>query len=157
MKGSTKVIQDPINSIFNNTYQVITMAERNNAFVKLIEMVEANKIIKNNKFSEIYKVGDNAKPIKISVKELEGIIDTSKLDKTTLDNLTIFRKNGQQVTDTQIALYRNGKKEIWEVGPDIAKALKDSNGVVTELLLSRWGSWATKPASWFYGRCVSHG
>tara|TARA_R100001369_G_scaffold44020_2_gene70111 strand:- start:1657 stop:5550 length:3894 start_codon:yes stop_codon:yes gene_type:complete len=148
MKGSTKVIQDPINSIFNNTYQVITMAERNNAFVKLIEMVEANKIIKNNKFSEIYKVGDNAKPIKISVKELEGIIDTSKLDKTTLDNLTIFRKNGQQVTDTQIALYRNGKKEIWEVGPDIAKALKDSNGVVTELLLSRWGSWATKPASW---------
>jgi hypothetical protein len=148
MKGSTKLIQDPLNSIFNNTYQIITMAERNNAFVKFIEMVEANKIIKDNKFTEIYKVDSKAKPIKITAKELEGIVDTSKLDKTTLDNLTIFRKNGQQVTDSQIAIYRNGKKEVWEVGPEIAKALKDNNGLVTELLLSRWGSWATKPASW---------
>lgn len=148
MKGSTKVIQDPLNSIFNNTYQIITMAERNYAFVKFIEMVKANKIIKDNKFTEIYKVGNNARSMKITSKELEGIVDTSKLDKTTLDNLTIFRKNGQQVTDSQIALYINGKKEVWEVGPEIAKALKDSNGLVTELLLSRWGNWATKPASW---------
>jgi hypothetical protein len=130
---SDKLIIDPFESIYKNTYHFINLAERNNAFVQFIKMVELNK----DKFPEISKVEKKAKPIKITKKELENIVENvSKLDKEVMEGFTIFRKDGNIISDTQIGFFRDGKFEVWEVGKELAASLKDMD--------STQSSWVNK-------------
>jgi len=123
IKGSQAKIQDPIESIYLNTVSNVLLAERNHAFGKFIEMVEK----KPEAFPEIKKSEAKTKGIKLTEEELAKIAEPQFRSEAALDGLTVFRRDGQVVSDTEIAVFRNGKKEIWEVGPDIAGALKDMN------------------------------
>ena len=123
-KGSERVIIDPIESIYKNTFRFVTLAERNASFVKFIEMVEANKSL----FPDINKAEKRTRVTNVTKEELANIVDNpNALKPEVLDGFQVFRKEGQVLSDTQIAIYRNGKREVWEVGRDIAQALKDHN------------------------------
>lgn len=123
IKGSKAKIQDPIESIYLNTVSNVLLAERNHAFNKFIEMVEK----KPEAFPEISKLDAKTKAIKLTEQELATIAEPKFRNESALDGLTIFRRDGQVVSNTEIAVFRNGKKEIWEVGSDIAGAIKDMN------------------------------
>lgn len=135
MKGSKKQIIDPIETMYNNTVHFIALAERNAAFVKFIEMVEAN--VKD--FPEIFQAKKTAKAIKVTRKELETVVtDASKISEKAAEGFTIFRRNGNVVSNSEIAFMRNGKLEVWEVGSELANTFKNFDsfqaGLITKIL-----------------------
>jgi len=135
MKGSKKKIIDPIETMYNNTVHFIALAERNAAFVKFIEMVEAN--VKD--FPDIFQAKKTAKAIKVTRKELETVVtDASKISEKAAEGFTIFRRNGNVVSNSEIAFMRNGKLEVWEVGTELANTFKNFDsfqaGLITKIL-----------------------
>lgn len=132
MKGSKKKIIDPIETMYNNTVHFIALAERNAAFIKFIEMVEAN--VKD--FPEIFKSKKTAKAIKVTRKELETVVtDASKISEKAAEGFTIFRKDGNVVSNKEIAFMRNGKLEVWEVGTELANTFKNFDSFQAGLII----------------------
>jgi len=143
MKGSTRDIIDPIETTYSNTFAIIKKADRNAAIKEFIDIVEAGK--KKGLFPDINKK-TITKVIKFSKKELKDLgIDTSKLSSRALENLQIFRKEFDKIGDDSIGVIRNGKFEVWEVGKELAEAIKDFDPRGARNLF--WGL-ASKPASW---------
>ena len=132
MKGSKKKIIDPIETMYNNTVHFIALSERNAAFIKFIEMVEAN--VKD--FPEIFKAEKKAKAIKVTKNELEGVVtDASKISEKAAEGFTIFRKDGNVVSNSEIAFMRNGKLEVWEVGTELANTFKNFDSFQAGLII----------------------
>ena len=124
IKGSEKDIVDPIESIFKNTLHFINLAEQNNAALKWIEMIERHP----NLFPHIQKSVAPSKGLKVTLKELENVVsDTSKIDPKVLkdDGFSIFRRDSITPTATEIVIYRNGKREVWNVGKEIANTFRN--------------------------------
>tara|TARA_R110000822_G_scaffold310416_2_gene443098 strand:+ start:36 stop:3782 length:3747 start_codon:yes stop_codon:yes gene_type:complete len=143
MKGSSKDIVDPIESTYSNTFALIKKAERNSALTDFINIVELGQ--KKGLFPDIRKK-TVTKVTKINTKELESMgVDTSKMSLKTKENLQVFRKSFDKVGEDSIAVYRKGKYEVWEVGKDLAEALKDFDPRSARNLLTFF---AQKPASW---------
>jgi len=133
-KGSERKIINPIESVFLNTMNNLMIAERNIAFVRFIEMVEQ----KPELFPFIKKVPGRVSGTKITPEELSSVFDGT-LKPEFADGLTVFRRNGQLISETEIAIFRNGKREVWEVGPDIAASLKHINGYQQGMLIKMLG------------------
>ena len=143
MKGSARDIIDPIESTYSNTFALIKKAERNSALTQFIDLVEAGQ--KTGLFPDIQKKVVTRRT-KIDIKELESIgIDTSKMTSQAKENLQVFRKEFGKVGEDSISVYRKNKYEVWEVGKDLAEALKDFDPRSARNLLTFF---AQKPASW---------
>lgn len=125
----TEKIQSPLEAIYNNTMHHVVIAERNYAFTKLIEMIEAAPELYPN-----VKRVKGVKGTKVEAKEMEKAFGT-KIKPEFAEGITVFRKNHSILNDTQIAIYRNGKREVWEVGKELRDALKNSNRYEANLLI----------------------
>lgn len=125
----TEKIQSPLEAIYNNTMHHVVIAERNYAFTKLIEMIEAAPEL----FPNVKRV-KGVKGTKVEAKEMEKAFGT-KIKPEFAEGITVFRKNHSILNDTQIAIYRNGKREVWEVGKELRDALKNSNRYEANLLI----------------------
>jgi len=143
MKGSIKDIIDPIETTYSNTFALIKKADRNAAIVEFINLVEKGQ--KKGLFLDIKKQSV-LKSIKLDAKELKDLgIDISTLTAKQIENLQVFRKNFEKVGDDSIGVIRNGKYEVWEVGRDLAEAMKDFDPRAIQNLFGFIGK---KPASW---------
>ena len=131
-KGSKRKIIDPFESIYNNIYTFITIAKRNEANVSFIEMIEkgqkkAKYTVSETEgfFPEVYLSEKRTKETKITPKELESIVDNpASLKSSVADGFSVFRKESGILKDTEIVVYRNGKREVWEVGEAFARPTK---------------------------------
>ena len=54
--------------------------------------------------------------------------------------MLVFRRNGQLPTESQIAIYRNGKREVWEVGKELGEAFNNMNRFQSMMLLRFLGA-----------------
>ena len=143
MKGSKRDIIDPIETTYSNTFAIIKKAERNAAIAEFISLIEKGQ--EQGLFKDIQKKV-TGKKIKIDVKELQDLgIDTSKLSKQTIENLQIFRREMDKIGDDSVGVIRNGKFEVWEVGKDLAEAMKEFDPRSARNLTTFL---ASKPASW---------
>ena len=133
IKGSEKDIADPIESIFLNTLRFVQIAERNAAYTSFFDMInqakaEAVKYKKPDPFPEIQIAKSKVRPIKIVKEDLKDIvIDWKGISENIADGFTIFRKDGQMLSETQVAVYKDGVRTIWEMPSDIAQALNGMN------------------------------
>ena len=134
-KGSKRQIIDPFESIYNNIYTFITIAERNIANTKFIEMIEKIKKIDPQAFPEVQLSKLRTKETKITAKELEQVVENvANLKPEVLEGFSVFRKEQGYLKDTEIVVYRNGKREVWEVGESFARPLKSvSAGLWTQI------------------------
>jgi hypothetical protein len=124
-KGSKRKIIDPFESIYNNIYTFITIAKRNEANVSFIEMIEKGRKKDKNFFPEVQLSEKRTKETKITPKELESIVDNpASLKSSVADGFSVFRKESGILKDTEIVVYRNGKREVWEVGETFARPTK---------------------------------
>jgi hypothetical protein len=122
-KKEVKEILDPIATTYTNTFNIIKKVERNTALTNFFNLIEANK----KSFPDINKK-TVTKSTKLQLKELEDLgIDTSKINSKVADNMKVFRKEFDKVGDDSVAVFRNGKYEVWEVGKELAEAMKDFN------------------------------
>ena len=123
MTGSKRQVIDPVATTYSNTFNIIKKVERNAALTSFFNLIEANK----KSFPDINKK-TITKSTKINLKELEDLgIDTSKISTKVADNMKVFRKEFDKVGDDSVAVFRNGKYEVWEVGKELADAMKDFN------------------------------
>ena len=130
-KGSKRQIVDPFESIYNNISTYITIAKRNESNLSFIEMVEkVRKLHPKDRmggdiFPEVQLSVKRTKETKISTKELESIVDNpTSLKPSVAEGFSVFRKESGLLKDSEIVVYRNGKREVWEVGEDFARPTK---------------------------------
>ena len=124
-KGSKRQIVDPFESIYNNISTYITIAKRNEANLSFIEMIEKVRKVNKDFFPEVQLSVKRTKETKISAKELESIVDNpANLKASVADGFSVFRKESGLLKDTEIVVYRNGKREVWEVGEFFARPTK---------------------------------
>jgi hypothetical protein len=136
-KGSEKVIVDPIESIYKNTLHFVTLVERNRSLVEFVKMVEQTKAIDPTAFKDVSKSKPKLTRTKITLEELENVVpDISKIDKTALENFEVFRRNQQQLGKTEVAIFRDGKREVWDLGSDLSRSWKYSTDVSQKLISS---------------------
>ena len=136
-KGSDKVIVDPIESIYKNTLHFVTLVERNRSLVEFVKMVEQTKAIDPTAFKDVSKSKPKMTKTKITLEELENVVtDVSKIDKTALENFEVFRRNQQQLGKTEVAVFRDGKREVWDLGSDLSRSWKYSTDVSQKLVSS---------------------
>ncbi len=136
-KGSDKVIADPIESIYKNTLHFVTLVERNRSLVEFIKMVEEAKAIDPKAFSEVSKVKARLTRTKVTREELENVVtDISKIDASALEGFEIFRRTQQQLGKNEVAIFRNGKREVWDLGSDLSRSWKYSNETAHKLIRS---------------------
>jgi len=134
-KGSDKVIVDPIESIYKNTLHFVTLVERNRSLVEFIKMVELSKTIDPKAFPEVSKAKPKLTRTKITLEELENVVtDISKIDKNALEGFEILRRTQQQLGKTEVALFRNGKREVWDLGEDLGRSWKYSTDLSQKLI-----------------------
>lgn len=136
-KGSDKVIVDPIESIYKNTLHFVTLVERNRSLVEFIKMIELSKTIDPKAFPEVSKAKPKLTRTKVTLEELENVVtDISKIDKTALEGFEILRRTQQQLGKNEVAIFRNGKREVWDLGSDLSRSWKYSTDVSQRLVSS---------------------
>ncbi len=124
-KGSQKKIIDPFESINNNVGTFVTIAKRNEANLSFIEMIETIRKVDPTAFPEVQISVKRTKETKISAKELEQVVENpANLKPSVVDGFSVFRKESGLLKDSEMVVYRNGKREVWEVGESFARPTK---------------------------------
>jgi hypothetical protein len=144
LKGSSRTIVDPLESIIKNTYYLTNIAERNNVGRTLVELAE--KYEGMGKFVE--KVDPKRYPVQFQVGDIARKLEQLGVevpDDALREVLTVFRPNmtgspGENI----LAVYRNGKRELYQLDPELYRAVlmldRESTNTLMRLL--------SAPASW---------
>ena len=150
IKGSERDILDPVESIYSNTFHLIKLAERNAALIEFVEFITKHK----DSFPDIYKKVGKPRKIDIERKELEKILDvTSKnfISDKAVENFQIFRREFLTPDSTSIGVIFKGKFEVWEVGKELAEAMKDFDPRTMKSVVKFFGA----PARWLRAGAIA--
>lgn len=142
IKGSEREIIDPLESIIKNTYLMVNLADRNAVGDALWRLAE-----KRSGGEAIAKlVAPPMQPTRATLAEaratspevaqlLEQYADVADLRK---QDFAIFRPNTMVVGNDQIVVYREGKRHLLQVDPEIANSFKaldhESAGALMRIL-----------------------
>jgi len=152
MKGTEKKYQvhDPHKTIFENAQMTILMAEQNFLLNEFITTIEAARKI-DPKFYEdvVYKKGDKnyGKEKLLSKNEDTKALD---LDIEVKREPYYFNPEGYRRGETEIVFFRNGVREVWEVGKEFSDALRSQDPIVSKL----HNAWWTAPTKWLRAGAV---
>lgn len=117
IEGSTRQIVDPLESIIKNTYLYVQLAERNRALSALADLAdsagEAGEDVMMRVTSEARAVKD---PEAVQFMKENGV--------ESPEALQIFRPKTMGLRPDEIALYRDGEREVYQVSPDVATAVR---------------------------------
>ena len=130
-KGNNKKVDDLIKELDKTNLEIDgKIAEKNQALFNL----------GYEKIADIKKVSPDLRGFKLQKKEAEKIVDDpSVINEKLLEEFTIFRKQKQQIKDTEISFTRDGKVEVYEVGEMIAKAIKNDGKFIESMTMQILG------------------
>jgi hypothetical protein len=120
MRGSERMIIDPIESIMRNTYVLTTLAERNRVMNAIVDLAESKP-----ELNYVAKKKASTLATNIKSKELQKLLDPYIKDesiKLSEEDVTIFRKK-VFINENNVVRYREGKPEVYEVDPMLIEAL----------------------------------
>ena len=128
IKGSEREVLNPLESIIKNTYAYITMAEKNRVVNSLIDLAESKGAF-GEKF--IKKIPAKMRPIEVSSSEIKKFFKDVGLDdvlkslgvKSEPEGFNIFRPQTSGINKNEIVRFKNGKREVYEVHPSVARAV----------------------------------
>jgi hypothetical protein len=138
IKGSTRDVVDPLESIIKNTYVITQMAERNRVGKALVELAEkydgAGKLldkVPSKMIGQSFQLQDIKKALADAGADVENI----DLEKVA----SIFRPAGYRGKDKVITVFRDGKPEYFEVfDEDLYRAMlaldKETSNTLVKLL-----------------------
>lgn len=131
IRGSERKVMDPLVSVIKNTNLYVTLAERNRVIGAMVDLAKS----KGSSLMEKEKTPQNA--ITVKSEELKALLESHGI-KGAQDSLDIFRAAQVPLKDDQIVYFNKGKREVYTVDPDLAKAIKgtdsQSAGIVVEFL-----------------------
>lgn len=114
IKGSTRDIINPLESIIKNTYSYMQLAEKNNAYKSLFDM--ANKYDGTGKWFD--KVPPDMVGAQITANDVKDILEQLNLDKEDVDYNEIFTtmfKPSYNQKGNIITVMENGKPAHYEI------------------------------------------
>lgn len=138
IKGSGRDIIDPLESIIKNTYAMIEAAEKNGigrALTDLatktdgagwmVEKLPTPKAAVQVKAEDVSKafidsLGPISPSVKDSIKALAASADMGEM-------LTFWQNAATLDKKSQIAVFRDGKREVYQVAPEIAEVMNGLN------------------------------
>lgn len=143
IKGSEHGVIDPIESIIKNTYLYISLAERNEigvAFTNLIEKtgnMEYGAKAKPKLRKTVLDEAEKKRLLKAYAEkkgEKLGDKDQVALEEILQEEFAIFRPEALRPGKNQIAVYRDGKREVWDVDRDVAETFAASDAASAHTL-----------------------
>ena len=146
MKGSTREIVDPLESIIKNTYTFINLAERNRVGQALVEQAEQTE----GAGQWVEKIPPNMVSTSFSLKEISKTLEDAGVDMATLNqtNLetvaTIFRPlSKESQRENIVSVFKDGNRELYQIHPDLYRAMKGLDREESNILIRL----LSKPAS----------
>ena len=139
MKGSSREIIDPLESIVKNTYTFINLSERNKVALALAD--QAGDTEGGGKWVE--KVPAKMTAQSFSLEEIKSTmkkagIDVGQIDAKEMEAVaTIFRplQKGNQAENI-VSAFRDGETELYQVQPDLYRALTGMDAEQSNLLIT---------------------
>lgn len=122
--GSERTIIDPIESDIKDTFLFLSLAEKNAARQAFVEL--------GPPFAE--KVKTPVRPITVTDKELQAYLDEHGMPAEAGEALTIFRPQTYQAGKHEIVVFREGKREVYKVDPDVADAFNATDATSASFL-----------------------
>ncbi len=144
IKGSTRQIIDPLESIVKNTYLYLNLADRNGVGRALLELGESHP--DGDMIAKIVAAPRQATrvtgPEAIKANpEIQQVLEQYASDtgvNIKVEDFSVFRPNSMVVGRNQIAVYRDGKRLLVEVDPEIADTFKaldqESAGTLVKIM-----------------------
>lgn len=123
IKGSDKGIHDPIESVIKNTTLLMDMADRNAAAKAYIDLAKTT----DNPDAYAKKVKMPIQAVKATDAEMVKYLKEQGIDATPAEALTLFRAGRRPLADDEIAVYSDGKREVYQLPPEIASIYKNTN------------------------------
>jgi len=145
IKGSKRMIVDPLESIIKNAYLYAELAERNAVGTSLISLAsKLNKAETGPKGAGLIE-RVKAPMRKIQLSEAEKQIVVQELGVAVpSEAIEIFRPSGFVPSEGHISVWKDGKRQIFKVHDDIARTFKaldkEQMNIIVKIL--------SKPASW---------
>jgi hypothetical protein len=123
IKGSDREIVDPLESIIKNTYQYITIAERNKATRNLIDAV----VNAEDLGGLVEKIPTPMQGSSFSLEELRLTLEKAGADVGSMDMDTMVNIFKPATTipgkENIITVFRDGKREFYQLDPDLYRAV----------------------------------
>lgn len=125
IKGSDRPIVDPYESIIKNTYQYTAIAQRNKTMLDLVDVITSAEGM--GKLVE--KVPTPMQGTKFSLDELRGVLEKAgaKVGDMDMDAVASIFRPSTHLGDNVISVLRNGKREFYELDPDLYLAVTAAN------------------------------
>ena len=138
MKGSTREIIDPLESIIKNTYSFIELAESNRIGLALARQAEKSE----GAAQWIEKVPAKLHPVSFNLAEIkktikEAGVDISQVSKKDMEAVaTIFRPEMKgSPGENIISVFNKGKRELYQVDSELYKSMMGMNEESSNLLI----------------------
>lgn len=134
IKGSSKDVIDPLESIIKNTYTYITLAERNGVAKSFYDLANKSEVP-----SEFYqKVPPAMRPVTATDAEMAKFLKDNGIDGLPEEALTTFRAIRQPLGKDEMGFFDKGKWTVLKVDPEVAEAFnatdRQTMGMLTQLL-----------------------
>lgn len=142
IKGSDRDILSPIETIIRNTHKFIDLAEKNRVLNSLVDSADARGLS-----GLVSPAKRKTHPIHVTREEVEKFFTDNGLPvpaslPAAPDSFAIFRPNAFRPAPDEIAVWKDGKRKIYNVDPEVAAAV---NGMTREEL-GKVMEWAALPA-----------
>lgn len=144
LTGGTRKIIDPLESVVKNTYALIEAADRNYAKLQLVDMLNDLDDTAKAKGTALVLKGDDALPAKYGHNGGPDASDFLK-DRADLHNAPpeLVKQMNEWATgpqkDGDVVVYRNGRREVHNLDPEIANAINRADKETTHWMLSMLG------------------
>lgn len=127
--GSEKKIQDPFQSVLENTGKLIEMSEKNRAKVSFVELAEKNDS------DMLEKVKTPIQKIAVNAKEVEKLFGQLGITDVEPEGFDIFRGRRKDLADDEFQIMRDGKREVYKVDPMLATSMQaiEGNAPITNM------------------------
>jgi hypothetical protein len=146
MKGSTRDIIDPLESVIKNTYAFIQAAERNAVGQALVNL--ARKSGGMGKY--VAEIPDQQKAIQFSLDEIRRQMTPAELShfnalpQSLQDKMFMVFRKGNTPQKGVISVFDGGQQKLYQVHPEIENVLKSLDRETAPL----WIQLMAKPAAW---------
>jgi len=147
IKGSTRQIIDPLESILKDIYTLTSLAERNRVGTSFVELV--SKLQGGGRWAE--KIIPKMRPTSFQLEEISRILEQAGANVEELDMgqmATVFRPNMflgmREGMENIVTVWRNGKPEFWQLDPEVYRSMLflDSTSMnIVEKILSVPAGW----------------
>jgi len=128
--GKKMLLQDPMSAVYRNTLFYIQLAERNVTLRKFFDVIN-EAIIRGEEVPEVRRLSKS----ELGILELESSelnifgkeLQHKDLGKENLESLISFSSPESYTKGNRITIFREGKREVYEVDPAIHRALTGMN------------------------------